>query len=62
MPSAAEPEERFVGAKGEDNVNGAVWVLPGTSTRPTGKGGVEPTAAKLGVAGEYPQVGGVQPS
>ncbi|WUD74333.1 hypothetical protein OG937_22890 [Streptomyces sp. NBC_00510] len=45
-----------------DQAAGPAWVLPGTSTRPTGKGSVELTAAKLGVAGEYPQVGGFQPS
>ncbi|MEU6656180.1 FG-GAP-like repeat-containing protein [Streptomyces sp. NPDC046900] len=50
-----------VGAPGEDHYRGAVWVLPGTSTHPTGKGSVELTAAKLGVGGESPQVGGFQP-
>lgn len=52
----------IVGGEGEDRFRGAVWVLPGTSTRPTGKGSVELTAAKLGVAGDLPQVGGFQPS
>ncbi|MET9873149.1 hypothetical protein ABZZ36_00700 [Actinacidiphila glaucinigra] len=42
--------------------NGAVWVLPGTSTRLTGKGSVELTAATLGVAGDLPQVGGFLPN
>jgi hypothetical protein len=51
----------IVGAEGEDRFHGAVWILPGTSTRPTGKGSVELTAGKLGVAGEFPQVGGFQP-
>ncbi|MFE2541896.1 VCBS repeat-containing protein [Actinacidiphila glaucinigra] len=54
--------ELIVGARGEDRSNGAVWVLPGTSTRLTGKGSVELTAAKLGVAGDLPQVGGFLPN
>ncbi|WP_406305003.1 FG-GAP-like repeat-containing protein [Streptomyces sp. NBC_00885] len=52
----------IIGAEGEDSYRGAVWVLPGGSTGPTGTGSVELTAGKLGVAGEMPQVGGFQPS
>ncbi len=52
----------IIGAEGEDNYRGAVWVLPGTSTRPLGTGSVELTAGKLGVAGNFPRVGGFPPS
>ncbi|WP_351231197.1 VCBS repeat-containing protein [Streptomyces sp. NPDC002133] len=52
----------IIGAEGEDNYRGAVWVLPGTSTRPLGTGSVELTAGKLGVAGVSPWVGGFPPS
>jgi hypothetical protein len=51
----------IVSAQGEDNYRGAVWVLRGTSTRPTGAGSVELTASKLGVSGYYAQIGGFQP-
>ncbi|WP_328724671.1 FG-GAP-like repeat-containing protein [Streptomyces sp. NBC_00259] len=52
----------IIGAECEDRCNGAVWVLPGSATGPTGTGSVELTAGKLGLAGEMPQVGGFQPS
>ncbi|MET7622334.1 VCBS repeat-containing protein [Streptomyces sp. NPDC005408] len=52
----------IIGAEGEDSYRGAVWVLPGSSTGPTGRGSVELTAGKLGVAGDIPWVGGFQPS
>ncbi|MFF3398120.1 VCBS repeat-containing protein [Streptomyces sp. NPDC002659] len=52
----------IIGAEGEDSGRGAVWVLPGSSTGPTGTGSVELTAGKLGVAGDVPWVGGFQPS
>lgn len=51
----------IVGAEGEDNYRGAVWILRGTSTRPTGTGSVELIASKLGVGGDYPRIGGFQP-
>ncbi|MFD7446907.1 FG-GAP repeat protein [Streptomyces sp. NPDC059909] len=53
----------IIGAEGEDNYRGAVWVLPGTATRPLGTGSVELTAGKLGVVGtSSPWVGGFPPS
>ncbi|REE61884.1 FG-GAP repeat protein [Streptomyces sp. 3212.3] len=52
----------IVGGGGEDHYRGAVWILRGTSTRPTGTGSVELTASKLGAGGESPQIGGFQPS
>jgi hypothetical protein len=51
----------IIGGEGEDRNHGGVWILPGTSTRPTGKGSVELTAGKLGLTGDLPMVGGVQP-
>ncbi|MEU6354059.1 VCBS repeat-containing protein [Streptomyces sp. NPDC047072] len=39
----------FVGASGENNFAGAVWVLPGGSTRPTATGSKMFTAAAVGL-------------
>ncbi|WP_406158997.1 VCBS repeat-containing protein [Streptomyces canus] len=42
--------ELFVGAVGENNFTGAVWVFPGGSTRPTATGSKLFTAASVGLA------------
>lgn len=41
--------ELFVGASGENNSTGAVWVFPGGSTRPTATGSKLFTAASVGL-------------
>ncbi|WP_328748822.1 FG-GAP-like repeat-containing protein [Streptomyces sp. NBC_00285] len=41
--------ELFVGAAGENNFTGAVWVLPGGSSRPTATGSKLFTASSLGL-------------
>ncbi|MEV7732139.1 VCBS repeat-containing protein [Streptomyces sp. NPDC088921] len=41
--------ELFVGASGENNYTGAVWVFPGGSTRPTATGSKLFTAASVGL-------------
>ncbi|CAM5454106.1 FG-GAP-like repeat-containing protein [Streptomyces griseorubiginosus] len=41
--------ELFVGAVGENNFTGAVWVIPGGSTRPTATGSKLFTAASVGL-------------
>lgn len=42
--------ELFVGAAGENNSTGAVWVFPGGSTRPTATGSKLFTAASVGLS------------
>ncbi|MEU5887902.1 FG-GAP repeat protein [Streptomyces sp. NPDC047461] len=45
--------ELFVGASGENNATGAVWVFPGGSTRPTASGSKLFTASSVGLTQEF---------
>ncbi|MFD3835875.1 VCBS repeat-containing protein [Streptomyces sp. NPDC058642] len=45
--------ELFVGASGENNATGAVWVFPGASSRPTASGSKLFTASSVGLTQEF---------
>jgi hypothetical protein len=45
--------ELFVGASGENNATGAVWVFPGGSSRPTASGSKLFTASSVGLSQQF---------